>query len=229
MKWIGCVMDALSDAVLQHDGVLVDYIGDALLAMWGAPKEQPNHPLLACRAAQAMLQCKPHIDQAWQAETGQPIDFRIGICSGPASVGNTGSTRRLKYGPLGNTVNLASRLQTAAKQFGVRLLVGESTALSVKDDAQIALRHLGTARLVNIDKPISVYELGSATDGDFMRLAKGFPAVIEAIEQSQFETAVSQLKLLATQFPSDQTTQFLLNRVQSQDVQPSCIWHFDTK
>ena len=120
MEWINDVMGSLSDCVSAHDGVLVDYIGDELLAMWGAPKDQPDHAPCACRAAIDMLDEIPVLNQRWAERGRGRFDLGIGINTGPARVGNTGTKRKFKYGPLGNAVNLACRLQGATKYFKTR-------------------------------------------------------------------------------------------------------------
>ncbi|MCA9127879.1 MAG: adenylate/guanylate cyclase domain-containing protein [Planctomycetales bacterium] len=229
MNWIGAVMDEISEVVLAHDGVIVDYIGDELMAMWGAPKAQHNHALLACLAARMMVQRKSAIDQAWQARTGRPTDFRVGICSGPASVGNTGSSRRLKYGPLGNTVNLASRMQSAAKQLGVTHLVSQTTCSTIPPDSALLFRPLGTARFVNIESVVRVCELGPADDADYRELATSYPAVIQSIERSQFTSALAQLEAIGKRYPNDRTTQALSDRLRSGAVQADCVWHCEFK
>jgi adenylate cyclase len=120
MSWIGAVMTELSDCVRRHEGVLVDYVGDELLAMWGAPAEQPDHAQRACRAALDMLACMPRLDERWQTKIGVPTAFGVGVSTGPARVGNSGSQHKFKYGPLGNTVNLGSRVQGATKHLKCR-------------------------------------------------------------------------------------------------------------
>jgi class 3 adenylate cyclase len=97
------------------------------MAMWGAPKDQPDHAERAARAALAMLAAVPELNARWQAELGEPLDLGIGLNSGPAQVGNTGSRYKFKYGPLGNTVNLASRVQGLTKYVKCRLLVTAAT------------------------------------------------------------------------------------------------------
>ena len=102
--------------MLRHQGVLVDFIGDEMLAMWGAPQEQPDHARRACRApALDMLACVSRLSDDWKDVIGEETTIGIGINTGPVSVGNTGTRRRFKYGPVGNTVNLASRIQGATK------------------------------------------------------------------------------------------------------------------
>ncbi len=162
MQWINDVMELLSAAVFDNEGVVVDYIGDEMMAMWGAPKAYADHAAKACFAAEQMFRSRKEIDAQWLGRTGQSIDFRIGICSGKASVGNAGSRRRLKYGPLGDTVNLASRLQSAAKQLDVRQLVGAATAAAAGPSSSQVYRPLGTARFVNISEPFEMGELGSS-------------------------------------------------------------------
>ena len=120
VQWISDVMGTLSDAVAGHRGVLVDYIGDELLAMWGVLEEQPDHAQLACRAALQMLASIPQLNARWQASLGRAMAVGIGINTGVVHIGNIGSRHKFKYGPLGNAVNVASRLQGATKYLRCR-------------------------------------------------------------------------------------------------------------
>jgi adenylate cyclase len=115
LRWMNDVMSELSSCVLDEGGVLVDYVGDELLAMWGAPEDQPDQAERAARAALAMLAALPALDGRWQEAVGGPTEVGIGVNTGPAQVGNTGSTFKFKYGALGNTVNLGSRVQGLTK------------------------------------------------------------------------------------------------------------------
>jgi len=160
MEWMGDVMSELSECVRRHSGVVVDYIGDEILAMWGAPETQPDHAELACRAALDMLDCEARLDARWEARIGSPTAFGIGVNTGLARVGNTGSRQKFKYGPLGNTVNLASRVQGATKHFRCRLLVTGATR--AKLGGGFATRHLGRVRVVNIVNPVPLFELSRA-------------------------------------------------------------------
>src|SRR5262249_39402786 len=85
--WVGDIMEALSECVLKHQGVVVDYIGDELLAMWGAPQAQPDKAALACRAALDMRALLPQLNERWQPLLGEAIDLGIGINTGVARVG----------------------------------------------------------------------------------------------------------------------------------------------
>ncbi|MEM7477884.1 MAG: adenylate/guanylate cyclase domain-containing protein [Planctomycetota bacterium] len=229
MQWISDIMDRLSGVVLDHEGVVVDYIGDELMAMWGAPKAQPDHARRACSAARSFLECKAEMDRKWLSEVGQAIDFRVGICSGVASVGNVGTTKRLKYGPVGNTVNLASRLQSAAKQFGVKQLISHDTASAIEHSPKLALRPLGTATFVNIPNPRPIYELGSADDLEFQAISKGFKKVLYSIEAGAMAEARKELHSLLKLTPHDQATQMLLKKITSEKLDRNCLWPLDQK
>ncbi|HEX6964143.1 MAG TPA: adenylate/guanylate cyclase domain-containing protein, partial [Lacipirellula sp.] len=145
MAWIQDTMGALSDCVLQYDGVLVDYIGDELMAMWGAPAPQASHAELACLAARQMGEALEAINARWQEELGGPVRLGIGLNSGTARVGNTGSSQKFKYGPLGDVVNVASRVQGATKYLGADCLItGETLA---KLPAGLATRRLARVQV----------------------------------------------------------------------------------
>ena len=122
------VMECLTAAVIDHDGLIIDYYGDGLAAMWNAPADQSDHPELACRAALRMLQTLPSISSDWLDVLHRELQIGIGIHTGMAHVGNTGTRRRSKYGPRGTTVNLTSRVEAATKQFDLPLLVDGRTA-----------------------------------------------------------------------------------------------------
>ena len=126
-EWINDVMTTLSECVLEFDGVLVDHIGDEIMAMWGAPVENPDHAKLACRAGLGMIRQLPELNQRWESKIGERIEIGIGINSGTVSAGNTGSRQKYKYGPLGHNVNLASRVEGVNKYLRTQMIVTGST------------------------------------------------------------------------------------------------------
>src|SRR5439155_25651076 len=128
--WVRDVLDLLSRCVLAEEGVLIDYVGDGLMAMWGAPEEQPDHAARACRAALDMMAGLRGLNERWLATLApleEQTELRIGINSGMAQVGNIGSQYKFKYGAQGDPVNIASRVQSANKFFKSRLLITAST------------------------------------------------------------------------------------------------------
>lgn len=144
--------------VSEHSGTLDKYIGDAIMAFWGAPKEVPDHPMLACRAALAMLRRLDELRSRWR-EAGLPdIDVGIGINTGSMSVGFVGSQDRFyNYTVLGDAVNLASRLEGANKEYGTRILLSQATLERVR--GRVVAREVDSVQVRGKREPVVVHEL----------------------------------------------------------------------
>jgi adenylate cyclase len=162
----------MTDIILASGGTLDKYEGDAIIAFWNAPLDQPDHALRACRAALACQRRLAELAGRFEKKIGRPLSMRIGLNSGPAVVGNMGSTGRFDYTAMGDTVNLASRLEGACKQYQVPILVGEETFVRVREE--MAAREVDTIRVIGKKKPVSVYEvIGEkieVSEGDRRRL-----------------------------------------------------------
>src|SRR5262249_50428243 len=143
----------------EHDGVVVDYSGDGIMGMWNAPATHADHAAKACRAALSMLASLPDLDSRWHDRLGAPLRLGIGLNTGPALCGNTGSKQKFKYGPLGHTVNLASRVEGATKHFGIPLLLTGSTRARLGD--AFAVRRLCKVRVVGIAGVVDLFELAA--------------------------------------------------------------------
>ncbi len=208
LEWMNDVMGALSDCVRRHEGVLVDYIGDELMAMWGAPELQPDHARLASLAALDMLRCVPALNARWESRLGEPMDLGIGIDSGRASVGNTGSRHKFKYGPLGHTVNLASRVQGATKYLKSRLLVTGATKARV--DGSFAARKICSVRVVNIALPVVLYELAPDVGPPWPELKEEYETAYELFVNREFESAAGTLGRLLMKHRTDGPSRVLL-------------------
>jgi len=231
MEWLGDVLSMLSDCVAEFDGVLVDYSGDALEAIWGAPLTIDDHAAQACRAALRMRCGLPEINQRWQARLGETTEVSIGINSGLAQVGNIGSKRKFKYGALGTTVNLASRVQGATKHLGVPLLVTQPTASRLSENFQV--RRLCQVRTINIDEPVELYELSNGLHPRWHELKKRYEEALGLFEQNKFYDAMAQLGALVAEFPQDEPTRRLLQRNVVCLSQPpekfDRVWTLDSK
>jgi adenylate cyclase len=188
----------MTDIILDAGGTLDKYVGDAIVAFWNAPLDQPDHALRACRAA---LRCRSRLEElgpAFGARLGRTIGMRIGINSGPAVVGNMGSGRRFDYTAMGDTVNLASRLEGACKQYGIGLLVGEETFGRVRDE--LAGREVDLIRVVGKARPVRVFEvLGERRFRTEAELEKdaAFRAALEAYRARDWARAASSFAVLA--------------------------------
>ena len=230
VDWISDVLGALSDCVISHRGVLVDYTGDELLAMWGAPEQQPDHAKLACRAALDMRAKLPELDQRWHPVVQEPMGLGIGINTGVARVGNIGSHRKFKYGPLGNTVNLASRVQGATKYLKSGVLITESTQARL--DGSFLTRKLCQVRVVNIDQPVYLYELAAGGQPGWSDLKQGYEKALGEFEGERFRVAAQIVGNLLAQFPDDGPLLVLLSRAVNSMVDPSeyhAVWELPGK
>lgn len=213
MKWINNVFGSLSECVLQHKGVLVDYIGDEMIAMWGAPVPQCDHARLACQAAGDMWRMMPEISRRWLAEIGTETRVGIGVNTGMARVGNIGSQRKFKYGALGDTVNMCSRVQGATKYLQSGILLTDETRSRL--DADFAVRRLGLARMVNIRTPVVLYELCVDPAGDWPRRCQRYDEALHEFEQQRADRAAGLLRGLLAEFPDDRPASVLLHRAEA--------------
>lgn len=179
------VMEVLSQCVRKFDGVIADYAGDGIMAMWNAPAKQIDHAGKACQAALAMLQAMPDLSEKWKDLIKVPLRIGVGINTGMALCGNTGSKIKFKYGPLGHTVNLASRIEGATKVLGVPILISGSTRQQLGD--RLASRRLRVVTVVGIKGPVTLYQLFSQSLGpDWLKDAQTYEAALEHYETGKF-------------------------------------------
>ena len=147
----------LSAEILKHRGLLDKYEGDAIMAIFGAPKELPNHAASACLAALDAQQAARTFNEERSKLGKAPLHTRIGLNSGRCVVGNIGSAQRLDYTAIGDAVNLASRLEGANKAFDTNIMISETTYMLAKDHVEV--RALDLIRVKGKTRPTEVYEL----------------------------------------------------------------------
>jgi adenylate cyclase len=203
VKFINSYLTPMTQIVFDEGGTLDKYIGDALMAFWGAPLDQPDHPLRACRAAVRFLAKLEELKLAWRDQNLPEFDIGVGINTGPMIVGNMGSDIRFDYTVMGDSVNLASRLEGTNKEYHTRILMSEATWLPVKD--QVIARRLGAVRVKGKRKPVRIYELRalgqpSATDGQAIQT---FEAAVDAFAEAKFDDAEALFKKTQALWPND--------------------------
>ncbi len=231
IEWINDVLTELSQCVIRTDGVLVDYVGDELMAMWGAPVEHSDHAVRACRAAVEMLSLTEPLRERWKEITPDKFGFGIGVNTGIARVGNTGSKVKFKYGPLGPTVNLASRVQGITKKLGVASLITDSTAEAV--GRAFDHRRLAVVKPLGIVEPVGLHELKEGADEDWRQMAHRYESALESFATSDLTGAARQLASLVYDHPEDNPSVVLLGRVvdaltrREELVDP--VWKMDSK
>ncbi|MGA2257614.1 MAG: adenylate/guanylate cyclase domain-containing protein [Thermoguttaceae bacterium] len=186
------MMERLSERIVEYGGVIVDYAGDGILAMWNAPVKQADHAVRACRAALAMLGELPALNARWGDEAAGSLALGIGINTGEALVGNTGSKRKFKYGPHGHPVNLASRVQDATKKLGLPLLITASTRDRLP--ATLLTRRIGRVVLPGVREPVVAYELfGEHGSPEWLDRRDTYETALTLFEGGQWSRACQAL------------------------------------
>jgi adenylate cyclase len=156
---------------MDEDGTLDKYVGDAIMGVWGAPIEQPDHARRAVRAGLGMLAALAELQTSWH-ERGLPaFEIGIGINSGEAVAGNIGSRKRAQYTVIGDTVNTASRLESLNKEMGTQMIISEATYELVRD--MVEVRPLPPVTVKGKAEALTVYEVLGFTDASEPRAALG--------------------------------------------------------
>jgi adenylate cyclase len=191
----------MSDLVMQNRGTIDKYMGDAMMAFWNAPLDDPDHARHACLTAlkmnDALIPVNEGIKARAAAEGRTPIllNAGIGINTGPCSVGNMGSRQRFAYSALGDAVNLASRLEGQTKAYGVNILLSEETRRQVPD---LAMMELDLIRVKGKEKPVRVFTLIGAADVAQSEAFKAWETAhngfLAAYRASDFGCAAQELK-----------------------------------
>jgi adenylate cyclase len=146
--------------VLKHGGTLDKYVGDAIMGLFGAPLPQGDHAICALRAALEMVAQLPLLSPKWEARSGRPLQIGVGVNTGEAVVGVMGADSRREYSAIGDTVNLASRLEGATKDFKTPIVVSHATVLALGD--RFRVRELSELKVKGRQESVRVY----AVDGE---------------------------------------------------------------
>ncbi len=203
----------MTDVVFSHMGLLDKYIGDAIMAVYGAPLPQPDHPLKACLTALDMRADLMELQKRWES-TGRPkLEIRIGINSGYAVVGNMGSKKRFDYTVMGDNVNLASRLENLNKVYNTKILISENTYVNVKDD--ISVRELDLVRVRGKTIPVKIYEMIGriGENPEEEKMAETFLRGLKETRRKNWEAALEIFGDLNKKYPRDVPTSLYINRI----------------
>jgi adenylate cyclase len=218
-------LSEMTDTIFKNWGTLDKYIGDAIMAFWGAPYPQPDHAERACQAALQMLDTLKRMQMGWEAEGRPQIDIGVGVNSGPVLVGNMGSRLRFNYTVMGDNVNLASRLEGLNKEFATHLIISESAYEQVQ--GKFVARELDFIRVKGKKKPVRIYELlGPIEAYDHYRdLIERFGQGLEEYRSGQWESAIGVFGELRRDYPEDGPSAVFLERCRDYIAEPpQGIW-----
>ena len=220
-------MDIVSNAIIAEKGTVDKYIGDAVMAFWGAPLPVETHALCACRAAIACQRGIRQLNQKWAAHKKFPFHTRIGLHTGFTIVGNMGSSERLNYTALGDNVNVASRLEGLNKLYHTDIVISEATYRYVRND--FILRPLDIIAVKGKTSGVKVFELMGDADSEngrqLQELAEAFGEVVEHYLKRRWKAALERLEALAPLFPDDAPIKLYTQRCrQYADNDPGPDW-----
>ncbi len=150
-------LQTMTDLVIQYDGTLDKYVGDEIMAFWGAPLPQDDHALRSCKCAVEMMEKLNQLNTQWEEQGKPALHIGIGINTGEMVVGNMGSSSRMDYTLMGDNVNLGARLEGTNKEYGTNIIISEFTYEQVKD--HIIYRELDLVRVKGKERPVKIYEL----------------------------------------------------------------------
>ncbi len=220
--FLGEYLNIMNASLLQHQATVDKYIGDGVMAFWGAPRFVDNPAIKACQAA---LECQQHIyqlNQKWK-RAGLNLAFytRIGINTGEVIVGNMGSDARMSYTVIGDNVNLTSRVESANKFYGTSILITETTYQEVKN--HFVTRLVDYAVLAGKEIPIQLYELVGCKEEvteEKLQQIECYNSAFSCYNQRLFAEAVVILEELVSRTPSDRVPQILLERCRQYITHP---------
>jgi adenylate cyclase len=207
-------LTSMTDLVLQHGGVVDKYIGDAVMAFWGAPLPEPQHAQKAVLCALAMRRKCDELRVRWQAEYGTEVHARAGVNSGRAVVGNMGSKHKYNYTVMGDMVNLASRLEGANKPYGTYLMISEFTLDRLGPDL-VDVRELDFLAVKGKAQPVRVFEVleeKGRTDPATLRAVDRYLDGLRRYRDRDFSGAIAAFKAALKEKPDDSPSLMYIDR-----------------
>jgi adenylate cyclase len=206
-------LSAMTEIILEEEGTVDKFEGDAIMALWGAPLDQGDQAVRACRAALRQQAALAELNQRFAGLQLPPLAMRIGLNTGEAIVGNLGSAKRFDYTVIGDTVNLASRLEGLNKFYKTTIMASEETALDCNN--VVAFRELDLVAVKGKEKPVRVFEVVALKDDlppELEARNREFAQALELYRQGDYPGAKAGFTALLEKFPEDGPAQTFLGR-----------------
>lgn len=217
-------LDVTSEIIVANGGTIDKFIGDAVMAFWGAPQPQSDHAARCCRAA---LACRRAIASSGLVDDlGQPLQIRIGINSGRILVGNIGSELRLNYTVIGDAVNVASRLEGANKSYGTQILIGETTERLAR--GAVVTREVDSIAVYGREEGFSVHELiglVGESEGAMLAWIGRYEQGLANYRARRFAAALADFEAVLAERGHDRPAELMRDRCrQFADAAPDASW-----
>ncbi len=197
----------MTKIILEHRGTVDKFIGDAIMAFWNAPFVEREHAKLACKSAIAQINSLKNLQNILREKNLPEIKIGCGINTGDAIIGNMGSEDRFDYTAIGDTVNLASRLEGLTKQYGVDIIISESTKRLI--ESEFICRRLDVVKVKGKKIPITIYELCTESDDEFI---KRYESALELYLKSKFKEAKKEFEKSLKLKKDDKSSQMFIER-----------------
>jgi adenylate cyclase len=221
VHFLNIYLTEMCDIILSYDGTIDKFEGDAIIAFFGAPLDVPDHAAKACLCAAEIQKKMVEYRKQWIEQGWPEVHMRIGLNTGAMVVGNMGSKDRMDYTIMGDAVNLASRLESGAKQYKIYLMISEDTRNEAGD--VIEVRELDAIRVKGKEQPVKVFELlgkKGEVDPKKREAAKLFEKGLAMYRQRYWSQAVEQFKKALELVPNDGPSLVFLDRCEEYSENP---------
>jgi adenylate cyclase len=226
MAYLSTYFEVMTKSITQKSGTIDKYIGDAIMALWGAPIDDEHHALHACECAVSMIESLQKLNADWKAQNLPELAIRIGIHTGEVVVGNVGSAERLNYTVIGDNVNLASRIEELNKLYQSQIIVSEAIHKLVKE--YFMFRLLDHVAVKGKTKGVYVYELlldQGKVDNRLADYNKEFSKAFSAYKKGKWNEALSAFHKMSKKYPQDDLVIIYAKRCELFKNHPPENWH----
>ncbi len=227
----------MTKIVLDSDGLLDKYIGDAIMAVWGAPIAFEDHADRALEASLKMLDVLAVLQKKWKDEGLPDLDIGIGINTGDMVVGNMGSDQRFDYTVLGDSVNLGARLEGITKNYGIRLICSEFTKKALKNPDKFLMREIDIIKVKGKHEPVKIFEVMQFTNENKEKIKAFIDLFHEALhfyQKGDWENALDKFNSVLYMRAKDGPSLEFIERCkylkqQATNTDWDGVWTFKTK
>jgi adenylate cyclase len=209
----------LSETIMQHHGTIDKFIGDAVMALWNAPDDDPDHVTHACEAVLACLKRNDELNETFRDAGWPPYATRFGLHVGDAVVGNVGSSDRMNYTALGATINLAARLEGLNKNYGTRVLV--SAAVTARAESHFLFRCVDEIKPKGFAQAVQIFEMLDHEEAE-RSFCRRWDAVYGAMRREQPDAALARVSDFLVRYPGDGVAQYHAARLRA-EMQPRSV------